>query len=160
MAAYLLAASLAFAPTPQQAVDTTYARLVREATTDERFLPASVATLPISSSVPSPLEHFGTIAGAPGSAHKSSELYAYYRALAAASPRVAVEELNTSEGGREIILVVISDEETIGNLDRVRADMDALADPRVTDRAEMERIVARAKPVYHVEAGQHSPDAG
>ncbi len=160
MAAHLLAALLTIVPVPQQAVDTTYARLVREATTDERFLPVSVATLPYSATVPSPLDYFGMIAGAPGSAHKASELYGYYRALAAASPRVVVEELNTSEGGREIILVVISDQETIRNLDRVRADMEALADPRVTDRGAMERIVASAKPVYHVEAGQHSPEMG
>jgi len=161
MSVQLFAVLLAAAPlAPQQAVDTTYARLVEEATTEEHFLPPSVATLPYSATVPSPLDHFGTIAGAPGSAHKTEELYGYYRALAAASPRVAVEHLNTSEGGRDIILVVISDEETIRNLDQVRADMAALADPRLTDRAEMERIVARAKPVYHVEAGQHSPEMG
>jgi hypothetical protein len=155
------AALLVAAPTaPQQAVDTTYARLVREATTDESFLLRSVATLPDVPSVPSPLEYFGTIAGAPGTAHKAAELYGYYRALAAASPRVVVESLNTSERGKEIILVVIADEATIQNLDQIRADMDALSDPRVTDRAEMERIVARAKPVYHVEAGQHASEMG
>jgi Zinc carboxypeptidase len=161
MTSYLFAALLAAAPMlPQQAIDTTYARLVREATTDARFLPASVATLPDVPSVPSPLDFFGTIAGAPGTAHSAEELYGYYRALAEASPRVAVEPLNSSEGGREIILVVVSDEETIRGLDRVRSDMAALADPRVTSRAEMERIVARAKPVYLVEAGQHSAEMG
>ncbi len=38
----------------QQPTDTTYARLVREATTDPHFLPASVATVPLSTTIPSP----------------------------------------------------------------------------------------------------------
>ena len=59
----LAAAALAL---PQQAQDTTYERLIREATTDPRFLPASVTTVPSSATLPSPLKYFGTVAGAPG----------------------------------------------------------------------------------------------
>ena len=84
----------------QQGQDTTYARLIREATTDERFLPASVATIPLNDAIPSPLNFFGTIAGAEGVTHRSAEIYAYMRAVADASPRVAVEAVGTTEGGR------------------------------------------------------------
>ena len=35
--------------------DTAFARQVRTFTTDPRFLPASVATLPLSASIPSPM---------------------------------------------------------------------------------------------------------
>ena len=44
-----------------QAPDTAYMRLVREATSDPRFLPASVATIPDHPTIPSPRDHFGTI---------------------------------------------------------------------------------------------------
>lgn len=151
---------LLIAPIQGQAIDTAYARMVRAATTDERFLPANVATLPDHPGVPSPLDHFGVIAGAPGVAHTTAELYGYYRALASASPRVSVETVGRSEGGRDILLIVIADEATISDIERYKADVAALADPRRIDRAEMERIVARAKPIYNLQAGQHSPEMG
>ena len=69
---------------PADSVDTAYARLVREATSDPRFLPATVATLPTSASVPSPRRHFGTIIGAAGVMHRTAEIYGYMRALASA----------------------------------------------------------------------------
>src|SRR3970282_2498262 len=97
-----------------QARDTTYERLIREATTDMRFLPASVSTIPDHPTIPSPREHFGTIAGAPGVMHQSAELYGYYRALAVASPRVRVETVGRTEEGRELLLVTIADEATMG----------------------------------------------
>ncbi len=146
--------------TPVQAQDTAYTRLIQEATTDTRFLPPSVATLPTSPTVPSPLDHFGSIVGAAGIMHSTAEIYGYYRALAAASPRVRLETIGTSEGGREILLAIIADEATLSQLDSVKADLTALADPRRTDRGAMERIAARAKPVYYIQAGLHSPEMG
>src|SRR5690348_17463055 len=71
--------------------DTAFARLVRAYTTDARFLPVSVATLPVSATIPSPQRHVGTIAGAPDVEHHAAELYGYYRALAAATPRIRVD---------------------------------------------------------------------
>ena len=143
-----------------QARDTTYERLIREATTDSRFLPASVATIPDHPTIPSPREHFGTIAGAPGVMHRSAELYGYYRALAQASPRVRVETVGRTEEERELLLVTIADEATMAQLDRIRQGLAALADPRATDRAAMERLVGEIKPVYYLMGGLHSPEMG
>lgn len=144
----------------QQQSDTTYERLIREATTDPHFLPATVASIPDHPTIPSPLDHFGTVAGAPGVMHRSAQLLGYYRALAAATPRVRVETIGRSEEGREIVLVIIADEATMGRLDAIKADLAALADPRVTDHAAMRRIVERAKPVYYLKGGLHSPEMG
>jgi hypothetical protein len=144
----------------QQQPDTAYVRLIREATTDPHFLPATVASIPDHAAVPSPLDHFGTIAGAPGIMHRSAELFAYYRALAAASPRVTVEVIGRTEEGREIVLVVVADEATLDRVDEIKQDLAALADPRVTDEAAMRRIVTRAKPVYYLKGGLHSPEMG
>src|SRR5690606_35347779 len=50
-------------------LDEEYGRQILEYTTDSLFLPASVATLPAHPVIPSPKDHFGTIAGAPGVMH-------------------------------------------------------------------------------------------
>src|SRR5690606_6700915 len=84
--------------------DTAYARLVREYTSDPSFLPANLASLPLSATVPSPQRHFGTIIGAPGVMHHAAEVYGYFQALAAASPRVRVDTVGTTEEGRPIML--------------------------------------------------------
>lgn len=154
-----LLAVLAAASFPQQS-DTTYERLIREATTDAHFLPATVRSMPDHPGVPSPLDHFGTIAGAPGVMHRSAELYGYYRALAAASPRVRVETIGRTEENREIVLVVIADEATMGRVEANRRDLAALSDPRETDETAMREIVARTKPVYYLKGGLHSPEMG
>jgi len=140
--------------------DTTYERLIREATTDPRFLPASVATIPEHPTIPSPRQHFGTIPGAPGVMHRSADLFGYYRALAAASPRVRVETVGRTEEARDLVLVTIADEATLAQLDRIKRGLAALADPRTTDRAAMERLVGEIKPVYYLMGGLHSPEMG
>ncbi len=157
MASLFAAAALAL---PQQPQDTTYERLIREATTDPRFLPASVTTMPSSATLPSPLKYFGTIAGAPGVVHHAAELYGYYRALADASPRVRVETVGRTEEGREILLVVIADSATMGRLGEIKRGLAALADPRSTDHAAMERLVDRIEPVYYIQGGLHSAEMG
>lgn len=140
--------------------DTTYARLVREATSDPKFLPSSVATLPFNAAVPSPRAHFGTIAGAPGVMHHTAELYGYFRALARATPNVRVETLGTTEEGREIIAVVIADEATLRDVARYKAAAARLADPRALSAVELERTLAEAKPIYYLNGGLHSPEMG
>lgn len=140
--------------------DTAYARLVREATSDPRFLPTTVATLPMSASIPSPRRHFGTIIGAPGVMHRTAEIYGYFRALAAASPRVRVETIGTTEEGREILLVAIADEATMRDLDRYKAAAARLADPRRVPTAELDAAIRAAKPIYYLNGGLHSPEMG
>lgn len=142
------------------ALDTGYARLVREATTDPRFLPQVVATLPASETVPSPLKFFGSIAGAPGVMHHTKDLYAYFRALARATPRVRVDSIATTEEGRQIILVVIADEQTMRDLDHYKALMRRIADPRTLPPDSATTVLGEAKPIYYLNGGLHSPEMG
>src|SRR3989304_168331 len=160
MAATLLTALMLSALQSPQARNPPYERLIREATADSRFLPASVATIPDHPTIPSPREHFGTIAGAPGVMHRSAELYGYYRALAQASPRVRVETVGRTEEERELLLVTIADEAAMAQLDRIQQGLVALADPRATDPAPRERLVGEIKPVYYLMGGLHSPEMG
>ena len=161
MAAAPAAMCLAIAlPARAQQLDTAYARQIREYTTDPRFLPRSVATLPASATIPSPLAYFHTIAGAPGVMHHAAEVYAYLRALAQATPRVRVEPVGTTEEGREIVLAIIADERTMGSLDRYKGLMRRLADPRTLSTAAADSAIAHAKPIYYLQGGLHSPEMG
>lgn len=156
-----LAALLAVGvPAGAQQQDTAYARLVREYTTDSLFLPASLASLPTSSAVPSPRRHFGTMVGAPGVMHHSDEVYGYFRALARATPRVKVENIGTTEEGREIVLAIVADEATMRDLDRYKQLMAQLADPRSTPASAVDSVVDAAKPIYYLNGGLHSPEMG
>ena len=153
-----LFAAVAVSLALQQAEDTTYARLIREATTDSHFLPASVATLPSSASVPSPLKYFGTIAGAPGVMHHADEIYGYFRALARATPRVRVETIGKTEEGREIVLVAVADSAVLAGSAGYRAALARLADPRTTPPGALDAVLAAAKPVYYLNGALHSTE--
>jgi hypothetical protein len=70
---------------------------IAEATTDAKFLNPWVSYVPESPDVPSPTDFLGHIAGAPGELSRTTDVYGYLRALAAASPRVVVETIGTTE---------------------------------------------------------------
>ena len=133
---------------------------IAAATTESRFLSPWVSDLPDSAGVSSPTRFLGHIVGAPGELTPTARIYAYYRALAAASERVRVETIGHSEEGREILLVIVGDEASLASLDAAREDMDALADPRRCDEACLEGIVARRKPFYMLHGGLHSMETG
>lgn len=140
--------------------DTAYARLVREYTSDPSFLPANLTSLPVSATVPSPHKHFGTIIGAPGVMHHTTEIYGYFQALAAATPRVKVDTVGISEEGRPIMLAVVADEATMGRLDHYKELLARLADPRSLSPEQAESLIREAKPIYFFNAGLHSPEMG
>jgi hypothetical protein len=148
------------APLAAQRSDTAYARQIREYTTDTRFLPSSIASFPASARVPSPSEHFGTIIGAPGVMHHASEVYGYFRALAKATPRVKVETVGTTEEGRDIVLAIIADDETMQHLDRYKSLLARLADPRQVPASQVDALVKETKPIYYINAGLHSTEMG
>jgi hypothetical protein len=129
-------------------------------TTEARFLSPWVSYLPASPSVVSPRAFLHRIPGAAGDLVHSAQAYAYARALAGSSPRVRVFTIGKSEEGREIILIAVSDEQGIQQLDRLKAATAALADPRKTDAAAAEQLIASARPIYYINAGLHSDESG
>jgi hypothetical protein len=133
---------------------------IAAATTEARFLSAWVSSVPAHATVPSPTKHLGHIAGAPGELSDTAKIYAYYRALAATSPRVRVETIGRSEEGRDILLVIVGDEGTLRSLDRHREAMAALADPRRCDEACAEATIAGARPSYLLHGGLHAGETG
>ena len=148
-------------PIPQtDAPEPGSAEEIAKATTEPRYLSPWVASLPASAKVPSPRVYFHRIMGAPGELVDSAKAYGYARALAASSPRVRVFTIGKSEEGREIILIAIADEKGIDSLERLKAATAALADPRKTDPAAAEKLVAQARPFYYFNAALHSDETG
>src|SRR3954452_18844538 len=91
------------------------ARVVKEWTTRPEFMSPLVDHLPKVQGVPSPKDVLGYYIGAPKKLTRTAEIGKYYRALAAASKRVKVLTTGTTDEGRECLIAVISDEETIRN---------------------------------------------
>jgi len=133
---------------------------IGRATTEARFISPWVSYLPASASVASPRVFLHRIPGAPGELVDSAGAYAYCRALAASSPRVRVYTIGRSEEGRDIVLLAIADEAGIRDLESLKAATAALADPRRSDPASAEQIIARARPIYYLNAGLHSDESG
>jgi len=133
---------------------------IAAATTEPRFLSPWVAELPDHPNVPSPTDFLGHIVGAPGELTRTDRIYAYYRALDAATDRVQVDVIGKSEEGRDILLVIVGDAESLKRLAEARSEMADLADPRRSDEAAAERIIARAKPFYMLHGGLHSSETG
>jgi hypothetical protein len=158
----LLAAALALpaAVQAQQPIDQQYTDLIRRFTTEPFFLTPLVDHLPASQTVPTPLRFNGYIAGQPDSLTYPDQVARYMRAVAAASPRVAVMSMGQSEEGREMILVAIANEETINRLGDYKGMMARLADPRRTTPDEAARIIQQAKPIYWATGAIHSPETG
>ena len=144
----------------QQEMDAPYAEKIKEYTTQPAYLNDLVDHLPASSSVPSPLDFFGTIVGAPDTLHYSAQIYAYMRALERASPRVVVRTIGQTEEGRDMIEVLLADTSTIKQLDTYRGYLNQLSDPRTLDQEEASEVLQKAKPIYYLTAGLHSPETG
>lgn len=133
---------------------------IRRFTTDPRFLPETVAYVPDSDTVPSPTEVLGHLAGAPDELSRTADVHGYFRRLDEASDRVRLEKIGTSEEGRDILLALISEPETLANLERHKDITARLADPRRTPREEADRLAAEGKVFYYLMGGLHSTETG
>lgn len=153
-----LLAALAAAQT--QPIDEGYTRQIREFTTAPHFLTELVDHLPASATVPTPEKALGYIAGAKDKLTYAAEIHKYMRDIDAASPRVRVLSMGQSEEGREMILVLISDEANLKRLDDLKRITHRLADPRGVPEAEADKLVATGVPFYWTTGAIHSTETG
>jgi hypothetical protein len=128
--------------------------------TETRFSNPWVAYVPESKTVTSPSKYLKHIVGAPGELSSVATIHGYFRELARTSARVRVETIGRSDEGRDILLAIVSDEEAIQELDRLKRASAALADPRVTPLEQAESLIATGKPFYFLNAGLHSSETG
>ncbi|MFH1574549.1 MAG: M14 family zinc carboxypeptidase, partial [Acidobacteriota bacterium] len=124
------------------------------------FLSPLVDHLAVAPGVPSPKDVLGYHIGAPKKLTYYADILNYYRTLASRSPRVRVVTIGKTDEGRELAVVFIAAEETIRNLELYRDYLGRLADPRGLSEAEARDLIPRAKPIYHLIGGLHSPETG
>jgi len=145
---------------PTQTQDADFARSVAEWTTRPEFISPLVDHLPRVDGVPSPKDVLGYHIGAPKKLTYYADILRYYRALADASPRVKLFTTGHTDEGRETVVVFVGSEESIANLDKYKADLARLADPRGLSEEQAREVIEDAKPLYHVMGGLHSGETG
>ncbi|HUF24681.1 MAG TPA: M14 family zinc carboxypeptidase [Vicinamibacterales bacterium] len=145
---------------PQQTQDLEFAKLVREWTTKPEFMSPLVDHLPLAPGVPTPKEILGYHIGQPKTLTYYADILRYYRALDAASDRVSIESIGKTDEGREMVVVYISDEASIRDLQKHRDGYMTLADPRKLSEADIRKVIAETKPMYQLMGGLHSGETG
>jgi len=144
----------------QQAIDEESTRLIREYTTSEKFLSPLVDHLPDSDEVPSPREVLGYVVGTPEKLTYYEDIIRYMKTLSEKSSAVELFPIGPTDEGRTLYIVVISDPQTINDLEHYKNLTAALADPRLTPEAEAQKIIAQAKPMYWITCNLHSSENG
>jgi hypothetical protein len=130
------------------------------------FVAAAAATLlPViahaqSRAVPTPASIIGFEPGADRKLPEWGQVVAYFKALDAASPRVAVRTLGKTTLGRPFIAAFISDSATLANLPRVHEAQRRLADPRLAMAQERAALERDGKVVVLVTSSIHSTEVG
>jgi hypothetical protein len=145
----------------QQPIDSAYTAKIKEYLRDARITTELVDHLPASSTVPTPLKFHGRIVGTPGELTYAKDIHRYLEAIAKAAPtRAKYWVIGKSEEGRDMAVFVVADEATIRDLDRHKANIAALTDPRKTTEAQAKTLIAQTKPIYWLTSGMHSPENG
>jgi hypothetical protein len=136
------------------------AEAIAKFVTETRFSNPWVAYVPASETVTSPSQYLKHVVGAPGELSSVATIYGYFHELARTSPRVRVETIGRTDGGRDILLVIVGSEEAIRSLDQLKGAAAALADPRVTPLDQAETVISAARPFYFLNGGLHSSETG
>jgi hypothetical protein len=150
-------ASAQSAAAPEQ-YDAEYARLVKEWTTKPEFMSPLVDHLPIKKGIPQPKDVLGYYIGMPKKLTSVADQQRYFRELEKATPRVKTMVTGKTEEGRDVMVVFVSSEANIRNLEANRQNLKKLADPRSLTEAQAKQIIAATKPHYHISAGLHSTE--
>ena len=146
---------------PSQTQDEEFERLVKQWTTQPYFISPLVDHLPRVPGVPSPKDVLGYHVGAPAKLTYYADLLKYYRALATAVPaRVRVETIGKSDEERELVVVWVSSDENMRDLERNRSNLARLADPRGLTPEQIKALITSTKPHYHLMGGLHSGETG
>src|SRR4029450_12928691 len=138
---------------PKQTQDEDFAKAYKEWTGEPRYGSPLVDHLPKVAGIPSPKDVLGYHVGAPQKLTYYADIVKYYRALAAASPRVKVETIGKSDEDRELVVVWVSSESNIKNLQQNRDNLAKIADPRGLNDAQVKQLIQTTKPHYHLMGG-------
>ncbi len=122
------------------------------------FAALALLTASAFAQVPSPSQFLKMNVGADKTLADYRQVREYFRALGAASPRVEIEVLGKTVLGEDMIMAVISSEENIRNLPRLREISKRLADPRGLSDAEAEKLYGEGKTTVLVTCNIHASE--
>ncbi len=145
---------------PNQQQDPEYARNYSDWLASPKHGSPLVDHLPVVPGVPTPRDVLGYHIGAPRKLTYYADQIKYYRALEAATPRVKVETIGTSDEGRELVVVWISSEANMARLQQNRDNLAKIADPRGMSDEQVRALIKQTKPHYHLMGGLHSGETG
>ncbi len=140
--------------------DQEYTAKIKEYLQDSRISTELVDHLPASDAVPTPLKFLGRIVGTPGELTYAKDIYRYYEAIDKASDRIAMWTIGKTEEGRDMVILAVADEATIKQIDKYKAMIASLTDPRKTTDAQAQQLIKTAKPLYWITSGMHSTENG
>src|SRR5512141_456152 len=102
-------------------------KLARASAAAAAYLLASCA---LAAKLQTPSEALGFTVGADRQLADYRQIASYFKALAAASPRVQIQTLGKTTLGEDMFMAIVSSEENIKNLAKIREASRRLADPR------------------------------
>src|SRR5512136_209282 len=109
-----------------------------------------------ASPVPAPSAFLGMTVGADRAVADYRQILAYFKALAAASPRVEVEVLGKTTLGEDLFLAVISSEKNLANKRRLQEIARKIADPRGV--ADADALVREGKVILLITCNIHASE--
>ena len=118
---------------------------------------ALLPTLPAVAQVPTPSDIFGFEPGDDYKLASYDQLLQFYRELDAASPRVQLQEIGASVLGRPLLLLLISSEANMNQLDRWQRISTELAQARI-DEDTARRYADEGKAIVWIDGGLHATE--
>ena len=120
---------------------------------------ASVTTYQVpAKSIPSPEEFLGYPIGENYKLTYWSTMVNYFTLVANLSDRVELFEIGKTLGGRPLVLLAVSSPENLAKLEYYRGIANKLADPRLLNPDDVQRVVEEGKAIVFLMGDQHSPE--
>lgn len=119
-----------------------------------------LGALGLGAQAPTPSQFLKLPVGADRTLADYGQITAYFRALAATSPRVQVEDLGPTTNGQPLIMAVISSEANLRQQAKYQDIARRLADPRGLSGAEVEALAKEGKAIVLVTCSIHASEIG
>jgi hypothetical protein len=110
--------------------------------------------------LPAPASAFGFVPGTDKKLADYHQIIAYFKALDAASERLALQNLGKTTEGNDFYVAIISSPENLARLEEWKNVQARLADPRTLAPGESEDLIRRGRTVVLINCALHSTEVG
>jgi len=115
-------------------------------------------SLTFAQKIPTPIEHFGFAIGDDYHLAPYTQTEAYFKKLAAASPRVRLVDMGLTEEGRTQYMLVVSSPENLKNLAKYQAISQRLARAEGLTDEQARNLAREGKAVVWIDGGLHATE--